>query len=53
MEPGESKTVGFDITADLLRYYDNSENLILEPGDFNVFIGPDSRTGNKASFVLN
>ncbi len=53
LEPGESKTVGFDITADLLRYYDNSENLILEPGDFNVFIGPDSRTGNKASFVLN
>lgn len=52
LAPGESKTVSFEISADLLRYYDNSEKLILEPGDFNVFIGTDSRTDNKASFVL-
>lgn len=49
---GESKTVSFDITKDLLEYFDDQLNHIAEPGEFNVFIGGDSTTENKATFNL-
>ena len=49
---GESKTISFEITRDLLEYFDDQLNHIAEPGEFNVFIGGDSTTGNKATFNL-
>ena len=39
---GESKEVSFDITPDLLKYYDYDCNLVLEPGTFEVMIGASS-----------
>ena len=45
---GESQTVNFDIDAATLSYYDADGNSILEPGDFDIMIGPNSQTVNTA-----
>lgn len=52
LAPGEARTVSFQITPDLLQYFDDKLRLASEPGEFHVFIGGDSTTGNKASFTL-
>lgn len=53
LAPGESRNVSFDITPDLLRYFDDQLRYIAEPGEFRVYIGGDSTTGNMATFHLN
>ncbi len=50
--PGETKEVSFRITEDMLRFYDIDMEFKSEPGRFEVFVGPDSRTKNKAVFTL-
>jgi beta-glucosidase len=52
LEPGESKTVTFEITPELMSHYNSELTLIAEPGEFVVYVGPDSRTKNSALFVL-
>ena len=52
LNPGESREVSFTVTEDMLRFYDRSMQYVSEPGDFDVFIGPDSRTENTARFTL-
>ena len=39
LKAGESKTVSFKITPELLRFYDYDLNHVAEPGDFDVMIG--------------
>lgn len=41
---GESKEVTFTITPDLLKFYDAGLKYVLEPGDFDIMVGPDSDT---------
>jgi beta-glucosidase len=52
LNPGESKEVSFTVTEEMLRFFDLSMQYNSEPGDFDIFIGPDSRTENKARFTL-
>ncbi len=52
LEPGESREVAFVISEDMLRLYDLSMRFVSEPGEFEVFIGPDSATDNRARFTL-
>lgn len=52
LKKGETKTVSFVIDSDLLRFYDDSNNLTSEPGSFSVKIGNSSLTENAANFVL-
>jgi beta-glucosidase len=52
LEPGEEKKVIFTITNDMLKFYDIHMNYTSEPGEFNVYIGSDSRTKNQVSFIL-
>lgn len=41
--PGETKVVSFDIREDDLKYYDDaSQNWVVEPGEFELFIGGSS-----------
>ena len=40
------------VTEDMLRFYDLSMRYVSEPGDFEIFLGPDSQTQNKARFTL-
>ena len=39
LKAGESKTVSFKITPELLRFYDYELNYVAEPGDFDIMIG--------------
>lgn len=51
--PGESRTILFDITAEMLEYYLPGAGLYLEPGVFRAYIGSDSRTDNYQEFTVN
>lgn len=52
LEPEQSIEVAFDITEDMLRFYDIDMNYRSESGKFQVFIGGHSDTQNVAEFVL-
>ena len=52
LEPGESRTVTFEITPELMSHYNSNLEFVAEPGEFIVSVGPDSRTKNSASFML-
>lgn len=52
LKKGESKTVDFEITSDLLKFYDYDLNYVCEPGEFEVMIGPNSKDVTKLSFTL-
>jgi beta-glucosidase len=43
LEPGESTTVTFEITPDLLKFYDVEMKYVVEPGDFEIMVGNSSR----------
>lgn len=40
---GESKEVSFDITPDMLKFYNTDLKHIIEPGDFQIMIGANSK----------
>lgn len=52
LEPGESQQVVFDITAEDLKFYDAELNYVAEPGEFSVFVGPNSRDVQEKKFIL-
>lgn len=52
LQPGESREVSFKITEELLKLYTIEMNYESEPGEFYVWIGPDSDTQNKSAFRL-
>ena len=43
LKPGEKKEVNFTVTTDDLKFYNPDLNYIWEPGDFNIYIGSNSR----------
>ncbi|GHE67415.1 glycosyl hydrolase [Roseivirga thermotolerans] len=52
LKPGESKRVSFNLSAKDLAFYTLDMRFEAEPGDFKVFIGPNSSTGLEADFKL-
>lgn len=52
IKAGESKTVNFKITPQMLKFYDYDLNFVFEPGDFDVMIGGNSRDVKSARFTL-
>lgn len=42
LQPGEEKTVSFQITKEELSFPNEDLELVFEPGEFKVMIGPDS-----------
>lgn len=50
LEPGESQNVTFDITEDLLKFYNADLKHVVELGEFQVMIGRNSEEVSKASF---
>jgi beta-glucosidase len=52
LEPGESKTVTFTITAALLRFWNVEMKYVVEPGDFSVMIGTSSRDEDLQKLTL-
>ena len=52
LKAGESKTVSFRITPELLHFYDYDLNYVAEPGDFEVMIGSNSQHVKTARLSL-
>lgn len=52
LKAGESKTIDFKITTDLLKYYNDDLQYVAEPGDFEVMIGGSSADVKSAKFTL-
>jgi beta-glucosidase len=52
LEPGDSKRVTFELSHDLLGFYDNHGEYIVEPGKFKVWIGPSSAEGLEGEFEV-
>lgn len=52
LKPGESKQVSFTVTVEDLEFYTRDMSFKAEPGDFKVFIGPNSTEGLEAEFTL-
>ena len=52
LKPGESRTVNFNINADLLKFYNKDLQYVCEPGDFEVMIGSNSRDVQRKTFTL-
>ena len=52
LAPGQSETVNFAITADMLAYYDLAMNYVVEPGNFTLMLGSSSRTSDLKSVQL-
>lgn len=42
LKPGESRDVTFEITPEILGFYNSELNFVTEPGEFSVMAGPDS-----------
>ncbi len=43
LEPGESRTVTFEIGTEELQFYGRDMQRVVEPGDFELMVGPNSR----------
>ena len=52
IKAGESKTISFKITPELLRFYDYDLNHVAEPGDFDIMIGGSSQAVKTARLTL-
>ncbi len=53
LKAGETKTVSFKITPELLKFYNYDLEYVFEPGDFDVMIGGSSQDVKTARFTLN
>ena len=49
---GQSVKVDFPITAEELSYYNHDLDWMCEPGDFDIFIGPDCQRGESARLTV-
>lgn len=52
LNAGESKEVTFTLTAADLKFYNADLQFVAEPGDFKLFIGPNSRDVKAVDFKL-
>ena len=52
LKAGESKTVKFKVTPELLKFYNSKLEHVAEPGDFDLMIGGNSRDVKSARFTL-
>lgn len=50
LNPGESKTLHFPITPKMLEFYTANRKWEVEEGDFNIFIGGNSKDLKSAKF---
>jgi beta-glucosidase len=52
LRPGETKTVAFDVTPELLAFYDVNMHYVVEPGEFEIMVGNSSRDGDLQKVLL-
>ena len=49
---GESKEVSFEITPDMLKFYNIELKHVIEPGDFQIMVGANSREVDTLKFTV-
>ena len=49
---GESKEVSFEITPDMLKFYNIELKHVIEPGDFQIMVGANSREVETLNFTV-
>lgn len=52
LQPGQTRTVTFKIAPEILKFYNYDLQYVVEPGDFSIMIGPNSRDVQTASIRL-
>lgn len=52
LKAGERQKVSFTISDDLLKYYNHDLQFVLEPGRFDIMIGPNSRDVKQAVLTI-
>ena len=52
LKSGEQTTVTFDITRQQLEFYNSELKPVVEPGDFSIMIGPNSRDVKTARLTV-
>lgn len=52
LAPGESQTVSFTLNTDQLAFHNPDMERVTEPGDFHLWIAPDSASGLKGEFTI-
>lgn len=52
LQPSERRTVHFDVSEEMPRFYTKDMIFASEPGDFTVYVGPNSAELQKAEFTL-
>lgn len=52
LSPGETRSVDFTITPDLLKFYNYDLEYVLEPGDFSIMTGPDCLNVTKTTLTV-
>ena len=52
LQPGETKTVSFTITPADLSFYTSNLEFVLEPGEFDIMVGPSSAEVQTARLTV-
>ncbi|MGF6272635.1 beta-glucosidase [Massilia sp. UYP11] len=52
LEPGETRSLGFDIGPGDLWFFDTGMQRVVEPGTFSIFVGPNSVELKKATLTV-
>lgn len=52
LKPGEKKTVTFELPISELAFWNIDMVRTVEPGDFGLWVGPDSQTGEEVFFKV-
>ncbi len=52
LKAGESRDVTFTVTPDMLKFYNAGLEYVLEPGDFEVMVGPNSRDVKRSRITV-
>ena len=53
LEPGQTKSVAFEITPEELAFYDVHMKFVVEPGEFEIMVGSSSRDGDLQKVILS
>lgn len=49
---GESKEVTFKVTPNMLKFYNANLKYVIEPGDFDIMVGPNSKETKNVQFTV-
>ncbi|MDF7670199.1 beta-glucosidase BglX [Orbaceae bacterium ESL0721] len=51
LDPHQTREVKFVITPEMLKFWNDKMEYVVEPGDFNLYVGFDSNTKNSQMFT--